>query len=142
MAEAAAAIDNRQTAIFELQVKNLRDHVDVHERMNETKFDKIEALMAKNFFEQEAIINELRSEFKNMDARMSRMEGDINGLKDNIDNIKDDITDLKVEITGVKGNIEAIHASFNTLQNKFAWNLAWVGIIMALALALAQHFGK
>ena len=142
MAEAAALIDNKQTAIFELQVKNLRQHVDVHERMNDTKFDKIEALMARNLAKQEELIGEirsevkevrsevreLRSEFKNMDARMSRMEQRLDGLQE--------------DMSEVKGDIKAINANFNTLQNKFAWNLAWVVIIMALALALAQYFGK
>ena len=128
MAEAAAVIDNKQTAIFELQVKNLRDHVDVHEKMNETKFDKIEALMARNLAKQEELIGEIRSEVREMGARMSRMERRLDGLQE--------------DMSEVKGEIKAIKASFKTLQNKFAWNLAWMGIIMALAIALAQYFGK
>ena len=65
MAE-TAAIDNQQTAIFELQVKHLREHVDAHERVNEAKFDRIEALMARNLAEQKAMIGEIRSEVREM----------------------------------------------------------------------------
>ncbi|MBR1602871.1 MAG: hypothetical protein IJ667_05475 [Synergistaceae bacterium] len=141
MTEAASVIDNRQTAIFELQVKNLREHVDAHERINDAKFDRIEALMAKNFFEQEAMINELRSEFKDMNSRMSRMEGDINRLKDNINNIKSNITGLKVEINEVKGDIKVINAK-SALQSRLTRDATCIGIILGIALAVIQHFLK
>ena len=42
----------------------------------------------------------------------------------------------------IRGDIKAINARFDTLQNKFSWNLAWVGIIMGLVLAIVQHFWK
>ena len=143
-----AAIDNQQTAIFELQVEHLSDRIDANERMNDARFEKIEALMDKNFFEQEAMINEIRSEvkevrseFKDMNSRMSRMEGDINRLKDNINNIKDDITGLKVEINEVKGDIKVINAK-SALQSRLTRDATCIGIILGIALAVIQHFLK
>ena len=122
-----AAIDNQQTEIFELQVKNLRDYVDFHERMNDTKFDKIEALMARNLAKQEELIGELRSEFKNMDARMSRME-------QRIDRLQGDMSD-------VKGDIKVINAK-SALQSRLTRDATCIGIILGIALAVIQHFLK
>ena len=142
MAEAAAVIDNQQTAIFELQVKHLREHVDAHERVNDAKFDRIEALMARNLAEQKAMIGEIRSEVREMGSRMSRMESDINGLKDDINNIKDDITGLKVEMSEVKDDIKTLKDSIDTFEKRLPWNLALMGIITVVLFTVIQHFWK
>ena len=49
---------------------------------------------------------------------------------------------MRAEISEIKGDVKALSASFSTLQSRFAWNLAWVGIIMGLVLTVVQRSWK
>ena len=48
-------------------------------------------------------------------------------------------SEIGKEVVEIKGDVKAINARFASLESRFAWNLAWVGIIMALVLALVQR---
>lgn len=165
MAEAeAAAIDNQQAEIFELQVEHLSNRMDANERINDARFEKIEALMAKNFLEQEAMINEIRSEvkeirsefneirseFKEMNSRMSRMERNINGgwgeninsINGHLTCIKDDIGSISSIMAEIKDELRGLNASIDTFERRLPWNLALMGIITVVAFTVIQHFLK
>ena len=42
----------------------------------------------------------------------------------------------------MRGDIKAINARLDTLESRFSWNLAWLGVIVGLVLAIVQHFWK
>ena len=50
--------------------------------------------------------------------------------------------EMRANISEMKGDLKAMNARLDTIENKFSWNLAWVGIIIGLALAIVQHFWK
>ena len=50
--------------------------------------------------------------------------------------------EMRANISEMKGDLKAMNARLDTIENKFSWNLAWVGIIMGLVLAIVQHFWK
>ena len=51
-------------------------------------------------------------------------------------------SEMRAQISEIKGDVKALSASFSTLQSRFAWNLAWVGIIMGLVLTVVQRLWK
>ncbi|MBR0043828.1 MAG: hypothetical protein IJP56_03225 [Synergistaceae bacterium] len=50
--------------------------------------------------------------------------------------------DMKADVAELKGDVKAMNARLDTLQNKFSWNLAWLGVIIGLVLAVVQHLCK
>lgn len=48
-------------------------------------------------------------------------------------------SEMRIEVSEIKGDVRAINARLDTLQNKFSWNLAWVGIVIGIVLAVIQH---
>ena len=44
--------------------------------------------------------------------------------------------------TRLEGKIDALNARFDALQGRFAWNLAWVAIVMSLALTIIQRLWR
>ena len=50
--------------------------------------------------------------------------------------------DKKADVAELKGDVKAMNARLDTLQNKFSWNLAWLGVIIGLVLAVVQHLWK
>ncbi|MBQ3377248.1 MAG: hypothetical protein IJG62_03160 [Synergistaceae bacterium] len=50
--------------------------------------------------------------------------------------------DMKADVAELKGDVKAMNARLDTLQNKFSWNLAWLGVIIGLVLAVVQHLWK
>ena len=122
--------------MFDLQIKHLRERADSDEKLSSARFDKIEALISRNMEEQHAIANEIRGEIKVMNERIDKNFAEYKVL------LSDVKSELKEDISDVKGDVKAINARLDTLQNKFSWNLAWVGIIMGLVLAIVQHFWK
>ena len=50
--------------------------------------------------------------------------------------------EMRANISEMNGDLKAMNARLDTIENKFSWNLAWVGIIIGLALAIVQHFWK
>ena len=40
------------------------------------------------------------------------------------------------------GEIKAINAKFDTLQNRFAWNLAWVAIVIPVIMTIIQRIWR
>ncbi|MBQ7263015.1 MAG: hypothetical protein IJR14_04770 [Synergistaceae bacterium] len=47
--------------------------------------------------------------------------------------------DMRLDNARLEGKIDSLAARLDTLQSRFAWNLAWAGIVMALVLALVQR---
>ena len=50
--------------------------------------------------------------------------------------------DMKADVAELKGDVKAMNVRLDTLQNKFSWNLAWLGVIIGLVLAVVQHLWK
>ena len=50
--------------------------------------------------------------------------------------------DMTADVAELKGDVKAMNARLDTLQNKFSWNLAWLGVIIGLVLAVVQHLWK
>ena len=42
----------------------------------------------------------------------------------------------------IEGRFDTLMARLDTLQNKFAWNLAWIAIVISLVLAIVQRIWK
>ena len=42
----------------------------------------------------------------------------------------------------LSGKIDTLNARLDTLQGRFAWNLAWVAIVMSLALTIIQRLWR
>ncbi|MBR0043230.1 MAG: hypothetical protein IJP56_00125, partial [Synergistaceae bacterium] len=49
---------------------------------------------------------------------------------------------FRADVVRLEGRIETVNAKIDTLQNKFSWNIAWMGIIIGVVLAVIQHFWK
>ena len=50
--------------------------------------------------------------------------------------------DMRLDNVRLEGKIDSLSARLDTLQSRFAWNLAWVGIIMGLVLAIVQNIWR
>ena len=50
--------------------------------------------------------------------------------------------EMRSSISEMKGDLKAMNARLDTIENKFSWNLAWLGIIIGLVLAIVQHIWK
>ena len=136
MAETAVANDSISQSVFDLQIKHLRDRADSEEKLSSARFDRLEALMAQNLAEQRAIATELRGELKGMNQRIDTNLTEYKLIASGIQG------EMRENNARLEGKIEAMNARFDALQNRFAWNIAWVGIIMGLVLAIAQRIWR
>ena len=92
----------------------------------------------------------LNKDINNIKVDISRLDGNIKAMNERTDKniaeykvlLSDLRSELREDISDIRGDIKALAAQNTALQNKFSWNLAWVGIIMGLVLAIVQHFWK
>ena len=99
---------------------------------SETLNTKIEIIKNDMTFEKGMTDIRFQSMEKLLNERLGKMEAIMEKNLAKYDAIASDI----------KGDVKAMNARLDTMQNKFSWNLAWVGIIMGLVLAIVQHFWK
>ena len=122
--------------IFDMQVKSLRERDEANDKINDMRIERLEALVDKALTEikigNAQLISELRHETKETKAELKVMNA----------RIDQNLAEYKAIAESINGEVKALKSGFDTLQNKFSWNLAWVGIIMGLVLAIVQHFWK
>ena len=99
-----------------------KDVCEANIRRMDQRFDATETLINNTVERMEAIMERNLAKHENIAERLEK---------------KFDILNTRLE-----GRFDTMNARFDTLQNKFSWNLAWVGIIMGLVLAIVQHFWK
>ena len=100
--------------LFEMNNRRVDHRFDMVEKLVNGTVERMEAIMEKNLAKYDAIASEMRAQNSEMRAQISE----------------------------IKGDVKALSASFSTLQSRFAWNLAWVGIIMGLVLTVVQRLWK
>ena len=122
--------------IFDMQVKSLRERDDANDKISDMRIERLEALVDKALTEikigNAQLISELRHETKETKSELKVMNA----------RIAQNLAEYKAIAESINGEVKALKTGFDTLQNKFSWNLAWVGIIMGLVLAIVQHFWK
>ena len=122
--------------IFDMQVKSLRERDEVNDKISDMRIERLEALVDKALTEikigNAQLISELRHETKETKSELKVMNA----------RIDQNLAEYKAIAESINGEVKALKTGFDTLQNKFSWNLAWVGIIMGLVLAIVQHFWK
>ena len=122
--------------IFDMQVKSLRERDEVNDKISDMRIERLEALVDKALTEirigNAQLISELRHETKETKSELKVMNA----------RIDQNLAEYKAIAESINGEVKALKSGFDTLQNKFSWNLAWVGIIMGLVLAIVQHFWK
>ena len=91
-------------------------------RRMDQRFDATERLVNNTVERMEAIMERNLAKHENIAERLEK---------------KFDILNTRLE-----GRFDTMNARLDTMQNKFSWNLAWVGIIMGLVLVIVQHFWK
>lgn len=129
-------VDYVTKEVFDMQVKSLRDHSDLIDKLSDARSDRIEALMSQTLAEIRMNNNQLKSELKN---EINEMKGELKVMNARIDQ---NLAEYKAIAEGINGEVKALKTGFDTLQNKFSWNIAWMGIIMGVVLAVIQHFWK
>ena len=78
-----------------------------------------------------------------IDQRFEALEKSMDKTVERLEAIAEThLAKLDLIASEMRGDIKAINARLDTLENRYSWNLAWVGIIMALALAIFQHLWK
>lgn len=121
---------------FDIQVKSIRDRADSEVRVSDARFDRLEALIARNMIEQRSAISELKSE----------LTGEIKALNERIDKnlaeYKAVASDMKAEISDIRGDVKALNASVQSLQQRRSWDIAWISIAVAVGIALIQIFAR
>ena len=100
--------------LFELNNRRVDHRFEMTEKLVSSAVERMEAVMEKNLAKYDAIASEMRAQN----------------------------SEMRSQISEIKGDVKALSASFATLQSRFAWNLAWVGIIMGLVLAVVQRLWK
>ena len=122
--------------IFDMQVKSLRERGESNDKISDMRIERLEALVDKALTEikigNAQLISELRHETKETKSELKVMNA----------RIDQNLAEYKAIAESINGEVKALKTGFDTLQNKFSWNLAWVGIIMGLVLAIVQHFWK
>ena len=122
--------------IFDMQVKSLRERDEANDKISDMRIERLEALVDKALTEirigNAQLISELRHETKETKSELKVMNA----------RIDQNLAEYKAIAESINGEVKALKTGFDTLQNKFSWNLAWVGIIMGLVLAIVQHFWK
>ena len=108
---------------------------------------RMEALIDRSLAKQEALASRMREETNSAISKMQQAMIEMRGETNNaISKMQKDISDMrgdiKAEVSGLKGDVKAMNARLDTLQNKFSWNLAWLGVIIGLVLAVVQHLWK
>ena len=119
---------------------------------------RMETLMEKNLAKHESIAVRLEGKIDTLNQRIDgmsntlnqRIDGMANTLNQRIDGMANTLTErmnttiaqYNAFANNIEGDVKAINARFDTLQSRFAWNLAWVGIIMGLVLTVIQRLWK
>ena len=122
--------------VFDMQVKSLRERGDLIDRLSDARSDRIEALMGQTLAEIRMNSTQLKTELKN---EINEMKGELKVMNARIDK---NLAEYKAIAEGINGEVKALKTGFDTLQNKFSWNIAWMGIIIGVVLAVIQHFWK
>ena len=78
-----------------------------------------------------------------MDQRFDATERLVNNTIERMETMMDrNLAKHETIAARIEGKFDTMNARLDTLENKFSWNLAWVGIIMGLVLAIVQHICK
>ncbi len=91
------------------------------ERLMVERFDRMQAVMEKNFAEYRAIAVDTNSEMRTLNKRVERLENDVDGVKTDIRNLQ--------------GDVRAINAGIDAQRIKIGWYLAAFGIAVTIVIA-------
>ena len=100
----------------------LKDTFDAQMRRIDERFISFEKLMDERFSKMQTV---MEKNFALMNERIEK-----------------NLAQYEAIANDIRGDVKALTARFDTLQSRFAWNLAWVGIIMGLVLAIVQRFWR
>ncbi len=118
MAETATRLnDYISQDMFDLQIKHLRERADSDEKLSNARIELMQAFITKAMAEQNTLITDIKGEMKAINERMDKNLAEYKVLLSNVR------SELKDDISEVRGDVKAINARFDTLQNKFSWNL-------------------
>ena len=131
MTSAAAAKSNWRPAISERPLEIGYVLKDVFN----ARMDRMELMMERNLLTHEKLSNEIKADMDQINKRMDQVEKRMDKMEGRMDRMEGDISDLK-------SDVKAISVGFAALQTRLALNIALLGIVMGLALAIAQHFWK
>ena len=113
------------------------------------RMDRMEALMERGFARQEALVQGLSGRMDQMDKRMDQFDKRMDQFErrmdqsdKRMDKMESRMEKIEADVSDIKGNVKALTLAFSTLQNRFAWNIAWVGIVIGVIVAAAQHFWR
>ena len=126
--------------VFDMQVKSLRERGDLIDKIGDARSDRIEALMGQTLAEIKAdnaqLRSEIRGEISAMNARIDKNLAEYKAIASEMQG------NFRADVARLEGRIETVNAKIDTLQNKFSWSIAWMGMIIGVVLAVIQHFWK
>ena len=122
--------------VFDMQVKSLRERDDLIDRLSDARMERMEALVDRTLAQIREDNSQLRADLKVMNARIDQNLSEYKAIASEMQG------NLNANVTRLEGKIDAVNAKVDTLQNKFSWNIAWMGIIIGVVLAVIQHFWK
>ena len=121
---------------FDMQVKSLRERDDLIDKLGDTRIARMEALVDKTLAQIREDNSQLRADLKVMNARIDQNLAEYKAIASEMQG------NFRADVVRLEGKIDSVNAKVDTLQNKFSWNIAWMGIIMGVVLAVIQHFWK
>lgn len=122
--------------IFDIHLQGLKDRAASEERVTDTRFEILQAIMERN-------LSEIRSEIKSTNERMEKGFELMNERMDkNLAEYKAVASDMKTEISEIRGDVKALNASVQSLQQRRSWDIAWISLAVAVGIALIQIFSK
>ena len=104
--------------------------------MAEAVLDRLEALIAGNLAAQQAALSEIKGDVKAINERMNGAEKATN------ERIDKNLANYEAIASRIEGDVKAISASIQSLQQRRSWDIAWIGIAIAVGTALIQIFSK
>ena len=122
--------------IFDMQVKSLRERDDLIDKLGDTRIARMEALVDKTLAQIREDNSQLRADLKVMNARIDQNLAEYKAIASEMQG------NFRADVARLEGKIDSVNAKVDTLQNKFSWNIAWMGIIIGVVLAVIQHFWK
>ena len=129
-------VDYVTKEVFDMQVKTLKERDDLIDRLNNARMERMEALVDRTLAQIREDNSQLRADLKVMNARIDQNLAEYKAIASEMQG------NFRADVARLEGKIDSVNAKVDTLQNKFSWNIAWMGIIMGVVLAVIQHFWK
>ena len=122
--------------VFNIHLQGIKERAESEERITDTRFERLQAIMERNLLEVKNEINAVNERMENGFAFMNER------MDKNLAEYKAVASDMKTETSEIRGDVKALNASVQSLQQRRSWDIAWISLAVAVGIALIQIFSK